>query len=74
MSKFDILENKETKKIINKSALKETNEEITEINFSIKGFPKDLHNAIKSNKKITGSVNAFVRRACDKLAKEEGIL
>jgi len=79
MGKFDILDDKDTQKVINESALTEntpapvvTKKETKD--FSVKGFPKDLHDAIVANKSETGNVNAFVRRACMKLAKEEGLL
>ena len=74
--KYAILGSSEAKEVVGNSALKETApaEENEKVNFAIKGFPKALHDAIVKNKDETGNVNAFVRRACVKLAKEEGII
>ncbi len=76
-NKFEILDEEDTKNIVNSSALKETTPAPAKKetkDFSVKGFPKDLHDAIVDNKDVTGNTNAFVRRACMKLAKEEGII
>ena len=75
--KFNILGSEKAKKVVNNSALKEAAPapvESEKVNFAVKGFPKELHDAIVSNKDTVGNVNAFVRRACNILAKEEGII
>ena len=76
-NKFDILNTSEAKEVVGNSALVEKKEVLVEkakVDFAVKGFPKDLHDAIVANKDTTGNVNAFIRRACMKLAKDEGIL
>lgn len=70
-NKFDILNSDEAKEVVNDAVLKEATPSKETVNFSIKGFPKDVHDAINAS---DDNVNAFVRRACRKLAKEEGLL
>ena len=71
MNKFDILNSDEANMVMNDAVLKESTQVKEKVNFAVKGFPKDLHDAIKNS---DDTVNAFVRRACRKLAKEEDLL
>lgn len=76
-SKFDILDETESKNVVAAAALSENTklEKRETVNINLTAFPKELHEALKQNRNQGGeTVVGFIKRAARSQAKQEGII